>query len=345
MNPSTRPRVSVVTATRNRPHWLRQALLTVKRQSLADFEAIVVDDGSAPEVQQQYEEIWKELDERFVLHRRNPPGGCGSDPGSGRNHGWKQARSEFVAFLDHDDLWLSPDHLEVGVRALAQANADYYFTHARQEPAEGPRLPWIMPPEYGPAAPAIVAGADVVDMPLRTFLRHMQQYSVHPSHSIVRHRLLVETEGFIERLRTADDINFMLRAADKARRILYRRDCVVAIRLPEGTSYSLASGSLEQTLAGHHAMLDARLRCRNRAVKRCARAREGWNYRELAELQLAGGSRPEAWLLARQAFATWPSAGAALFLAKTALAILRRACGGVATDMSRAKRQEIVEGV
>lgn len=35
---------------------------------------MVVDDGSSPDTHEQYREIWKELDERFVLQLASPGG-------------------------------------------------------------------------------------------------------------------------------------------------------------------------------------------------------------------------------------------------------------------------------
>ena len=309
------PAVSVVTATRNRPHLLQQALLSIKKQSFEQFEAVVVDDGSSPEVHEKYREIWKELDERFTLHLASPPGGPGSDPGRGRNFGVGIAKGEVIAFLDHDDFWVRPDHLAVGVDAMQQHRAGYYFTHVRFEP-EQPGLMWAARPDvFTKGIPSAVTPL-VVEVPVADFVRVMMHSHIHPSHSMVRRGVWKEAGGFIEGLRTADDVNFMLRVADLSPGILYRPEACVAIRMPEGKSFSLSSSQISQTLAEHQAMLDLRSRCRNPEVRRCARAREGWVLRQLAS-QITGPASQEGWRLALESVTTYPTAGAMWFLART----------------------------
>jgi glycosyltransferase involved in cell wall biosynthesis len=308
------PVVSVITATRNRPQLLRQALLSLKRQDYQAFEAIVVDDGSSREAHESYRTLWAELDERFMLHLACPVDGPGSGPGRGRNVGLALAKGSFVAFLDHDDLYERSDHLSVGVSALTEADADYYFTHVRLEPAH-PSLVGFTPPELLASCPLLSERSGVRVVPLADFLRVMAQHHIHPSHSITRRALLERTGGFVEGLKTFDDINLMFRLADQARRILYRPDAAVAIRLPEGKSFSLASSRLDQTLSAHHALLDARVRCRTREVRRCARAREAWVLRELSE-QVSPLSLAEGCRLAWESLTTHPTAGSAWFLTK-----------------------------
>ena len=311
----TAPVVSVITATRNRPALLRQALLSIAQQTYADFEVIVVDDGSSQETRDQYTGLWSELDERFTLHFRSPVDGPGSDPGTGRNFGARLARGQLIAFLDHDDFWERSDHLAVGVKALSDNEADYYFTHVRLEPPYPTLLGWT-PPEQLANCPRLAGEPVVQRVPIEDFVRVMQHYHIHPSHSMVRRELFQSTGGFLQGLKTFDDVNLMFRIADQARSILYRPAPAVAIRLPEGKSFSLASSPLQQTLAAHHAMMDARVRCQHPLIRRCARARVAWTLRELSQ-QTAPISRKEACLLAWEAVVTFPTLGALWFLTKT----------------------------
>jgi glycosyltransferase involved in cell wall biosynthesis len=317
------PRVSIVTATRNRPHLLRQALLSIKRQSLEGFEAIVVDDGSSVETHEQYRRLWLELDERFTLHHASPPGGPGSDPGRGRNYGVRQATGAVVAFLDHDDVWHDSEHLAVGVHALLETGGDYYFTHVQFEPAHAD-LMWVVAPSALTTCPRAPMEPVVHDVPVDRFLEVMRHSHIHPSHAMVRRELFDRAGGFIEGLRTADDVNLMLRLADCGPRIRYRPEAVVTMRLPEGKSFSLSSSELDQSLAERHAMLDVRTRCTTAAVRQCARAREAWVLRQIAA-QLFTQGRAEALWLAWEAVAVLPSPGTAWFFAKSLARVLGRA--------------------
>jgi glycosyltransferase involved in cell wall biosynthesis len=316
---SNTPRVSVVTATRNRPHLLREALLSIKKQSFQDYEALVVDDGSDPNVQEEYKKIWSELDNRFILHLSRAPGCPGSDPSTGRNNGIKLARGEFVAFLDHDDFWLLPDHLEIGVNSLSGQTADYFFTHIRGE-RNGPiHVEWTANPATLSNGKPILPNAKVYHVPLGKFLKVMKQAMVHPSHSILRRSLLEDVGGFFQGLKTADDLEIMFRLADRAKCILYRSEAAVAIRMPEGKSYSLASSQLEQTLSTYYAMLHARVCCRNGKVRRCIRAHEGWILRELAAYFRNQGDFNESLRFAWQSMTVWASPGAAAFFMRVLL--------------------------
>ena len=111
------PFVTVVTATRNRISLLEQALESVAAQDYRDYEAIVIDDGSDEEVQRSYDDLFRRLPPNFRLHRARPAGTSGSGPGAARNLGIQLSRGEDVAFLDDDDRWLRPDHLQVAAAA------------------------------------------------------------------------------------------------------------------------------------------------------------------------------------------------------------------------------------
>jgi len=87
------PWISVVLPTRNRAALLPRALASVLRQTFADFELIVVDDGSTddtPGVIDRYPE---------VRHLRCDNAG----PSAARNLGVAEASGAFLTFCDADD--------------------------------------------------------------------------------------------------------------------------------------------------------------------------------------------------------------------------------------------------
>jgi glycosyltransferase involved in cell wall biosynthesis len=87
---------SVVIPTFNRAGHLRQALDSVFAQTFGDYEVIVVDDGSTDDT----EKVANHYGNRIQLFRQSNQG-----PGAARNLGIQEARGEFVAFLDSDDIW------------------------------------------------------------------------------------------------------------------------------------------------------------------------------------------------------------------------------------------------
>jgi GT2 family glycosyltransferase len=92
------PAISVITPTRNRLGFLREAVASVQSQSFGDWEMIVVDDCSQ-------DDTWDWLqglgDGRIRAVRMQEH----RERSAARNAALKQARGEYVLFLDDDD-WL-----------------------------------------------------------------------------------------------------------------------------------------------------------------------------------------------------------------------------------------------
>ena len=98
------PRVSVIVPVYNVEDYLDECLESLLCQSLDDWEAICVDDGSADESGKMLDQ-WALRDARIhVIHKEN--GGLSS----ARNAGISLASGEIVCFLDSDD-YLKPDAL------------------------------------------------------------------------------------------------------------------------------------------------------------------------------------------------------------------------------------------
>lgn len=102
-------RVSIIIPLYNKAPYVRRALDSIAVQTFADFEAIVVDDGSTDEGAVTVADY---PDSRFRLITQANAG-----PGAARNAGLAQARGELIAFLDADDEWL-PNYLQESVSQL-----------------------------------------------------------------------------------------------------------------------------------------------------------------------------------------------------------------------------------
>src|SRR6266511_2364656 len=102
--------VSVVIATRNRPALLAEAIATVFDQTFADWELLVVDDCSNDDTPRYLAGL---DDTRIRIFRQTVP----LDRSAARNRGLREARGEFIMFLDDDDL-LRPSALANLVAAL-----------------------------------------------------------------------------------------------------------------------------------------------------------------------------------------------------------------------------------
>ncbi len=104
------PRFSVVIPLYNKAAYVAETLQTVLEQSEQDFEIVIVDDGSTDG---SIEVVKGIADPRIRLLQ---PGRGGVS--RARNHGFTQARGEWVALLDSDDRW-HRDHLATLARGIA----------------------------------------------------------------------------------------------------------------------------------------------------------------------------------------------------------------------------------
>lgn len=106
----TIPTISVVIPTYNSQSTIRAALESVYSQSIPIDEIIVVDDESTDNT---CATVTSNFPQVRLFQKSN--GG----PSRARNHGLEQARFEWVAFLDADDIW-ARDKCEKQLKAAAE---------------------------------------------------------------------------------------------------------------------------------------------------------------------------------------------------------------------------------
>lgn len=94
------PRVSVIVPAWNSEHSIGATLRSVLAQTEPSWEAIVVDDGSTDDTAGVAQCLG---DDRVRVIRQENLG-----QGAARNRGLREARGEFIAFLDADDEWMPP---------------------------------------------------------------------------------------------------------------------------------------------------------------------------------------------------------------------------------------------
>jgi glycosyltransferase involved in cell wall biosynthesis len=113
-------RVSVIIPTFNQADFIPRAMQSVLDQSLAEWELLVVDDGSEDETEPV---VGRYSDSRIHYARQDNAG-----PSAARNLGIARSSGEYVAFLDADDWW-HPDLLAQLTSTLDQASSDTSVAH------------------------------------------------------------------------------------------------------------------------------------------------------------------------------------------------------------------------
>jgi glycosyltransferase involved in cell wall biosynthesis/peptidoglycan/xylan/chitin deacetylase (PgdA/CDA1 family) len=109
------PRVSVITIFYNEERFIREAVESVLAQSFADYELLLVDDGSSDSSSSIARQYAAQRPERirYLAHPNHSNRGMSAS----RNLGLSEARGELIAFLDADDRW-RPSKLEEQIELL-----------------------------------------------------------------------------------------------------------------------------------------------------------------------------------------------------------------------------------
>jgi glycosyltransferase involved in cell wall biosynthesis len=185
--------VSVVIPTFNRWPMLADAVTSVMAQRGADFELIIVDDGSIDETAARLPCLIEALKASYcpvgILRTEN------QGPGAARNHGVAAASAPLIAFLDSDDLWRPGklerqlEHMMQRPDCLVSQTEEIWMRHGvRVNPRRRHRK----------------RGGDLFLDSLRTCL-------VSPSAVMMRTRIFRELGGFDENMGAAEDYDLWLR--------------------------------------------------------------------------------------------------------------------------------------
>ncbi|WP_115461517.1 glycosyltransferase family 2 protein [Winogradskyella aurantiaca] len=121
--------VSIIMATFNRAHLIEKSLESISQQTCANWECIIIDDGSTDNTQHIIE-TYSGRDNRFQYYLRNNTYNKGL-PGS-RNMGLDMANGQFILFIDDDD-YAHPQLLEICCNYL-ENNLYAFFCHYLKQP-------------------------------------------------------------------------------------------------------------------------------------------------------------------------------------------------------------------
>jgi glycosyltransferase involved in cell wall biosynthesis len=132
------PIVSVVIPTRSRPAWLKEAVESVLAQTMTDLEIIIVLNNATVEAAEMARKLGVNDRVKVVeLPAVTVP--------AARNFGMAQARGEWIAFLDDDDVWL-PQKLQIQLAAARSASAEIVTCNFVQFSQRGDIVPSGLPP-------------------------------------------------------------------------------------------------------------------------------------------------------------------------------------------------------
>ena len=115
--------VSVIIATRNSEDTIESAVNSLLNQTYKLNEIIIVDDYSEDSTS---EIISKINDSRIIFYKKNEPRYLAAS----RNIGINLSTSEFITFLDADDISV-PSRIEIQLNKIIKTNADVCGTNIK----------------------------------------------------------------------------------------------------------------------------------------------------------------------------------------------------------------------
>jgi len=206
----------------NTAHLIAGALDSVFQQTFQDLEVIVVNDGSpdTPELEKVLAPYLQKYADKIVYIRQQNKRAAGA-----RNTAIAQARGEFLAFLDSDDVWL-PEHLSAQMKMFAD-DPSLDLVYCNGLAVGNPNRPHTFMsrcPSYGPADFSALV---------------VERCQISVSTVVARKHAILRAGGFDESLARCDDYDMWLRAAFYGARIGYTTN--VQARLNGGRPGSLGA--------------------------------------------------------------------------------------------------------
>ncbi len=187
------PIISVVVPAYNIEAYIAAALSSLESQSFSNFEVLVIDDGSSDRTAELVRSF-SDRDSRFKLLQKSNGG-----LSSARNYGIRQAKGEYIALLDGDDVYGSEklaNHV-ARLRSSPQIGVVYSASQAIRDDG----TPTFMR----------LSGKPIKRDPLAALL--CKNFIGHGSNAMFRRSIFDEVGEFDETLRSCEDVDFWLRIA------------------------------------------------------------------------------------------------------------------------------------
>ena len=235
---SIKPLISVVVPVYNTPRMLLDEMVgSVRAQGYANWELCIASGGDSPETLKALDKL-AAADQRIKVKQLDRNKGIAGNT----NEAASMCSGEFIALLDHDDT-LAPSALYEVARAINEApEADFIYTDEDKLSNDG-RL--RMQPHFKPDfSPDLLRSVN--------YITHL---------SVFRRSLYEAIGGFNEMLDGSQDYDLILRATEKARRVVHIPKVLYHWRMAEqstarsGAAKTYTTDSAKVAIAEHMARI------------------------------------------------------------------------------------------
>lgn len=224
--------VSIIVPCYNQAQYLDEALQSVLDQTYQDWECILVNDGSSDTTEKIALE-WCERDSRFIYFKKENGG-----LSSARNAGLRNAKGDYIQFLDSDDL-LAAEKLFLSAKLFeVDTTLDVVITDYNMLDSKNFQ---IKPPIYD---------ISNVDFNFYTIVNQWDIDFTIPIHCALFKKSSIGTLQFDESLKAKEDWLFWVQFFKKSHKFAFIHQKLVSYRLHENSMTQSASYMVEsQSLA------------------------------------------------------------------------------------------------
>ncbi len=220
--------ITAIIPTYNRAFSTCRAIESILAQTLPVTEIIVVDDSSTDDTIQTIQSNFGER-VRIVRHTQN----CGAS--AARNTGYLSANTEYVAFLDSDDIWL-PNKIESQMNFIRTYNLDASCTNVLITYDDGKTKKSIKRPY-----------PDILTLSEITYGCYLSPGST----MIVKRKMLEQAGGYDVDYKRYEDWDLLLKLLYCGGRLGYMQQDLAQIYADHDFSYEDALSSLKRIKERH----------------------------------------------------------------------------------------------
>lgn len=193
------PLVSIIVPTYKRSNLIEEAIKSILCQTYKNIEIIVVDDNGVGSYEQRKTEDRIENFNNILYFPLEKNFGATY----ARNFGAEKARGQYLAFFDDDDFWV-PKKIEIMINTLESYDKEYAFAYSPQQAID-----------YYTKKTLYFTNCDFGTGNIIESLRDISKGIIGVPNPIVRKSAFWEIGGFDINQKSAQDVDFILRLANK----------------------------------------------------------------------------------------------------------------------------------